>query len=207
MRRIATAPSQTAVTSLERAGSPTRSRGTQSRGAGPPSEDAHAQLEHPEARVREPLRYAGQRVGRGEAGVVVEEEQQLAGDSRDAGVAPGRDPAVLLERDGADAGSPSGCQPLPTTTTSSSTPVWAASESSAAASSAGRRPWVSTMQPTAHRRRSEVRIATRCPMAVIAVMTTSAITRTREPIRSPATASTIAAASASIVASIATNAR
>ncbi len=166
---------------------------------------AHAQLEHAEAGVLEPRRHAGERVGRGEAGVVVEEEQQLAADRADAGVAPGRDAAVLLERDRAHV-QPFG---LPAVADDDDVELHAGlgGQRVERRRQLGRPAALGQHDAADHRRRSEVRIATRCPSAVIAVITTSAITSTREPIRSPATASTIAAASASIVASIATNAR
>lgn len=61
--------------------------------------------------------------------------------------------------------------------------------------------------PAAQRSRSEVRIASRCPVTVTAATATSATTSTRVPARSPAARSTTAAASASSVASTATNAR
>ena len=79
--RIATAPSQTAVTSLDRARSPTRRRGTQSRGGAPAVARIDAQLQQPEPSGRRRTRAldrARARPAAASARVVVEEEQQVA---------------------------------------------------------------------------------------------------------------------------------
>ena len=128
--------------------------------------------------------------------------------ARDAGVAPARDAAVLGERDRPHAvRQPAGSHPLPTTTTSSSTPRWrAASRAPPPARPAGgpgsgrrSRPLIAAGSRRGSRRR--------CPSAVIAATAHQRDHQHARAVRSPATASTIAAASASSVASIATNAR
>ena len=116
-RRIATAPSHTAVMSLERERSPTRRRGTQSRAEAPPSRGATRSCSRPSCGSASKRRAtARERVRRGEARVVVEEEQQLAARVRDAEVAPGRDAEVHGRADAAHAvraapSAPTRCRP------------------------------------------------------------------------------------------------
>jgi hypothetical protein len=59
-------------------------------------------LQQPESRVRESLHDTLERVVRGELRVVVTEEEKVAPDVGDAGVAATRDAGVLGERDAPD---------------------------------------------------------------------------------------------------------
>ena len=169
-----------------------------------------AQLQQPELRVGgEPLGHARERVRRGEPRVVVEEEQQLARDGRDARVAARRDPAVLAParpRARRPAARPA-AQPLPTTATSSSHAALGGERVQrgrqlAPAAGPASAPRSRSSEPVGGEDREQVpdrRDRRRPPPGPT--------TSVREPSRSPPTASTIAAASASSVASIATNAR
>ena len=120
---------------LLRAGSATRIRGVQRRGAGRPSGSTTRGWISPSLRIGpEPLRHRRQHAVVGQAGVVVQEEQQVA---RRPAARPrsGRpecrgSPAAPAPR--TPPGRSVGSQPLPTTTMSVVTPRWACSEASAA---------------------------------------------------------------------------
>ena len=104
-------------------------------------------------------------------------------DVRDARVAPGRDADVLGAAPRAR--TPAGqAARLPAVADHDDVELDAALVAAASPSarrrSSGRRPCVSTTQPkAAHRSRLDVRIASRCPAAVIAATGTSAISSTR----------------------------
>ena len=127
-----TAPSHTTVMSLRRARSPTRSRGTQSRSGAPRRRAARrAAGPCPRPGRREQRRRPGPaRRRRGQRGVVVEEEQQLAVDvaGRRRCARPGCPRRPRRARRARRPAAPSASQPLPTTTMSVSTPVWRCSD-------------------------------------------------------------------------------
>ena len=118
-RGIATAPSQTCVTSLLRARSPTRSRGTHSRAAGPGSARVDAQLHEAEARIgRELLGDPRQRVrlapgSRRRRGRTAARRGRAGRRSCAPRGCPRRSPARRRGRRPAARSAPSRCRPPP----------------------------------------------------------------------------------------------
>ena len=95
---MAIAPSQTFIAALLRAGSPTRTRGVQRRGASRPSgSTTRGWISPSSGSVANCAAMRGQGVDMGQRRVVIEEEQQVARHQRHAGIAAGRNAEVLRQ--------------------------------------------------------------------------------------------------------------
>src|SRR4051795_3638978 len=170
-----------------------------------------AQLHEPDVGLRiEHPRQPGERVGRHERSVVVEEEEELAAHLRHPGVATGRNAAVYREPHTTDTGGQPGWLPRVAHHDDVHVDALLPQQRVERQPQHVRPPALGqdhTPEGGGHRRRCDVRIAARWPTAVITPAATSATSRTRVAPRPPRTSSITAATKISSVLSTATNAR
>src|SRR4051812_30586479 len=149
-RGIATAPSQTCATSLLRPRSPTRSRGTHSRAAGPDPRGSTRSCRRP--RRGSAANFCATRANASGRARLASSSRKNSSSPRTCGTPKlrpaGMPSSVFRSIPRTPSGSPVGAQPLPTTTTSRSTPSCSSRDSSPRRRSSGRLPCVRTTQPT-----------------------------------------------------------